>query len=638
MKQLRNRHFFLSDLILLAFACYLSYVLRLEALNIAPYWASFFLFSALALFVTPWFFWKVGLYARYWRYASVDELLLLTGTVTISALLIAASSFISSRLLLGSYPVPRSIPFLFLLLALAMTAGPRLIMRLMIRYNHRQSGRDNGMPVLIMGAGDVGTMIVRELQNKPHLSLEVVGFLDDDPLKQEMYIYGVPVLGKCSDLSRVIQSYHVRQVILAMPTAPGKMIRQIVTICEQVGVETRIIPAIYELLNGTVSVSQLREVDIEDLLRREPVQINTTDIQALIRGRRAMVTGGGGSIGSELCRQIANFQPDQLILLDHGENSVFYIEKELSKRFPELSIRPVIADIRNRTHLNTLIQSYRPEIIFHAAAHKHVPLMESNPCEAIMNNVLGTKNLVELAAQHQVGHLVMISTDKAVNPTSVMGASKRCAECILLSVARASGRPYVAVRFGNVLGSSGSVVPIFKQQIAAGGPVTITHPEMRRFFMTIPEAVQLVLQAATLGKGGEVFVLDMGQPVRIVDLARDLITLSGLRPDEDIEITFSGIRPGEKLFEELFIEGETYQRTRHQKIFMGQSAAQITQNPKLWQNIERLITAAQARNDKVIRPLLQQTVPEYQPKKIDHQHSTPRPQKQNMAMISHVQI
>lgn len=614
MTRLRNRHFFLSDLLLLLAAGYLSHVLRLESFDLGVYWPSFLFFAGVALFVMPFVFWRVGLYARYWRYASVDELLLLTGTVTAATLLIAALSIGGSRLVLGSYTVPRSIPFIFLLLALAATAGPRLAVRSTTRYGYRRMSREGAMPILVVGAGNAGLMIVREMQHNPQLGMEPVGFIDDDPTKQEMHIHGIPVLGDRSAIARVVQSYKVRRVIIAMPTAPGKVIREIVTICEEVEVETRTIPGIYELLDGTVGVRQLREVKIEDLLRRDPVQINAADLQNLLRGRRILVTGGGGSIGSELCRQIAQFQPAQLILLDQFENNVFYISNELQHHFPTLPLAPVIANIRDRAHLDAIYRKHRPEIIFHAAAHKHVPLMEHNACEAILNNVVGTRNLVELAAEHGVEQFVMISTDKAVNPTSVMGVSKRCAERIVQRVARTSGRPYVAVRFGNVLGSSGSVVPLFKQQIAAGGPVTVTHPDMYRYFMTIPEAVQLVLQAAALGNEGEIFVLDMGDPVRILDLARDLISLSGLHPDEDIEIVFTGLRPGEKLVEELSIEGEKHQRTLHEKIFVLKDDLRHHEDEaEVLQQIERLIAVAQSRDDQALRPLLRLAVPEYQP-------------------------
>jgi FlaA1/EpsC-like NDP-sugar epimerase len=359
-----------------------------------------------------------------------------------------------------------------------------------------------------------------------------------------------------------------------MPTAPGRAIRAVVETCERAGLRAKIIPGIYEMLDGTVSVNQLRDVQIEDLLRRKAVRTNTAAVAELVRGRCVLVTGAGGSIGSELCRQIVRFEPSELILVGNGENDIFCIEAELRAALPAgTRLTQVIADIRFADRINAILRQSRPEIVFHAAAHKHVPLMELNPAEAITNNVIGTRNLLRAALEAGVQHFVMISTDKAVNPTSIMGASKRVAELLVHQAARSSGRAFLAVRFGNVLGSSGSVVLTFKQQIARGGPVTVTHPDMCRFFMTIPEAVQLTLQAATLGRGGEVFTLDMGEPVKIVDLARDMITLSGLEVGRDIEIVFTGPRPGEKLYEELFVAGETYQRTVHEKIFVACDAS-----------------------------------------------------------------
>lgn len=612
MKRFRNRHFFISDVLLLPIAAYLSFVLRLEHTDLGQYWIGFLYFTLLAMLLTPLALRRTGIYSRYWRYASLNELLLLSGTVMAATLLTGVIG-IGSSLLFPVLRIPYSVPFIFLFLALAVVAAPRLAVRFAARYRRRGAGGGIRKPGLIIGAGDAGVMILRELQYNPQVGMDVVGFLDDDPRKLGAIIAGVPVLGDRSDLSKLIDSYHIQQVIIAMPTAPGKIIREIVKGCEELKTQVRIIPGIYELLDGTISVSQLREVNIEDLLRREPIQTNTDAIRELIVDKRVLVTGGGGSIGSELCRQIANLRPRQLLLIGHGENSIFHIQNELQARFPKVEMVGAIADIRDRPRLQALFEQFRPEIVFHAAAHKHVPLMEANPSEAITNNVLGTRNLVELAAEYDSSHFVMVSTDKAVNPTNVMGASKRCAERIVHQAARRGGRAYVAVRFGNVLGSRGSVVPLFKQQIAMGGPITITHEEIRRYFMTIPEAVQLVLQAAALGSGGEVFVLDMGEPVRIVDLARDLIRLSGLRPDEDIEIVFTQLRPGEKLFEELFIEGETYQPTAHKKIAILQSATHDPGNRTLDQDIERLIAAALRSDDLAIRSLLKQVVPEYQP-------------------------
>jgi FlaA1/EpsC-like NDP-sugar epimerase len=575
-------------------------------------------------------------------------LLLLAGSLTVGVVLTAALSLAIAFFISGAPNVPRSIPFIFLLLALVATAGPRLLVRLSARSTTtlRSNGRASHSaprPVLIMGAGDAGAMIVRELKNNPHLGLEPVGFLDDDLGKHDVRIHGIPVLGDRQAIPEMIAALRVKLVIIAMPTASGKTIREIIAVCGKAGVETRIVPGLYELLDGAVSVQQLREVQIEDLLRRAPVQIDAAQVATLVHGKRVLVTGAGGSIGSELCRQIARLDPAELVLLGHGENSIFDIHNELkglevgrwklesesragrstiveagahmisSLQPPTSVLHPIIADIREADRLHAVLEQYRPEVVFHAAAHKHVPLMESNEVEAVTNNVLGTRNLVRAAMQAGVTHFVLISTDKAVNPSSVMGTTKRLAELIVQQAARQSGQVFAAVRFGNVLNSRGSVIPFFRKQIAAGGPVTVTHPEMRRYFMTIPEAVQLVLQAAALGHGGEVFVLDMGEPVYIKDLACDLIRLSGLEPGHDIDVVFTGLRPGEKLSEELFSDREAYTRTQHQKVFVSQNGREreADQASCLDAGVDELIAAAQRGDADEVRRLLRTLVPEY---------------------------
>ncbi len=618
-RPLRNRYLFLGDVILLAAAAYFSYVLRLETFDMAEHWPGCLLFTGLAIVIVPLVFWRAGIYSHYWRYASVEELMLLAGSVTIGAVLAGSLTLIAARVLTSGWQMPRSIPPIFVLLTLAVTGGSRLLLRLAAPSNAywRSDGRTNGapgQPVFIMGAGDAGAMIVRELQNNPQLGLDPVGFLDDDRGKHEAKIHGVPVLGDRHAIPVAVKQHKVRQVIIAMPTAPGAEIRDIVRICGEAGVQARIIPGIYELLDGSVSVKQVRDVRIEDLLRREPVCTDISAVRDMVRGKQVLVTGAGGSIGSELCRQIARCEPAQLILLGHGENSIFEISNELQHLYPSVRATPVIADLRDYERLTAIFGRHRPEIVFHAAAHKHVPLMEANVEDVITNNVLGAIRLVEACIASGVTRFVQISTDKAVNPTSVMGASKRVAELIVQQAAHRTGRSYVAVRFGNVLGSRGSVVPFFQEQIAAGGPVTVTHPDMRRYFMTIPEAVQLVLQAAVLGKGGEVFVLDMGEPVRIVDLASDLIRLSGLEPGHDIEITFSGLRPGEKLFEEIFADREKFTRTIHDKIFVCRNGASPEGAPAtLDAFLATLIAAARSGEPTVIKRLLHELVPEYQP-------------------------
>ena len=639
-RPIRNRYLFLSDLCSLAAAAYVSYVLRLEKFDLGAHWPGLLLFTGLALVITPLIFGRAGIYSRYWRYASVEEMLLLAGAITIAVVLVGAISLAAVRFLPGDLLLPRSIPFIFLLLALGVTAGPRFALRLSARstLRKRSKGMEHGAQprtVLIMGAGDAGAMIVRELRNNPHLGLEPVGFLDDDLGKHDVKIHGVPVLGDRHAIPEVVAGYKVSQVIIAMPTASGAAIRDIMRICGETGVEARTIPGIYELLDGSVSVNQLREVRIEDLLRREPVHTDISAVSGMLQGKRVLVTGAGGSIGSELCRQILRCGPAQLVLVGHGENSIFEIHNELMRletgnwkleaetgiqqptssfQQPASRITPVIADIRFPDRIRAVFEHHLPEIVFHAGAHKHVPLMESNEVEAVTNNVLGTRNVVEAAVATGVERFLMISTDKAVNPTSVMGTTKRVAEIIVQQAAAQTGRLFVAVRFGNVLGSRGSVVPFFQRQIAAGGPVTVTHPDICRYFMTIPEAVQLVLQAAALGQGGEVFVLDMGEPVRIADLARDLIRLSGLEPGRDIEVVYTGLRPGEKLFEELFADSEAYTRTRHEKIFVccnGAGPRTVEGNSQMADGVQALIAAAQRGEAGEVRRLLRELVPEY---------------------------
>ncbi len=435
--------------------------------------------------------------------------------------------------------------------------------------------------VLIVGAGDAGFMLVREFEQQPHLGVHVVGLVDDDVTKINRTMGGVPVLGRHAEIPDIVKRHAVERIIIAMPSAGADVLRETMAICRDTDAELKTLPPVGELVAGRVRAQDVRDVRIEDLLRREPVATDLSAISGYLHGKRVLVTGAGGSIGSELCRQVCTFEPAQLVLLDHSENAVFEIDAELRERFPRVSLAPVIGDVRSRTKMEQVCAVYRPQVVFHAAAHKHVPLMEVNPDEAIANNVLGTRNVAEAAARCGAERFVMVSTDKAVNPGNVMGATKRLAELVVQGMQAAQGGQgsaaagpsetpggtrFVSVRFGNVLGSRGSVIPLFQRQIDQGGPVTVTHPDMTRYFMTIPEAVQLILQAAAMGRGGEVFVLDMGEPVRIADLAHDLIRLSGLVPGKDIDIVYTGVRPGEKLFEELVNDGETVRKTSHEKI------------------------------------------------------------------------
>ncbi len=550
-----------------------------------------------------------GLFSGMWRYTGARDLVALAKAATLSTLVFAGF------LVIGGYRgYPRSILVIDWLLTMILVGGVRFGIRSLwqLAATVAQGKKGDRRRILVVGAGNAGEMLVREMQRAHGGRYEPIGFADDDHSKRRIRIHGVPVLGSLAEVPAIVKDGRIDEVVIAIPSANGKEMRRIVEACKPAGVPLRTIPGIDQLIDGRVTVNQLRSVAIEDLLGRAQVSLDTESISTLLHGRVVAVSGAGGSIGSELCRQIARFGPERLLLLERAENALFEVHRELVKRFPHVEMVPCIADIGDRPRLSTLFARFRPSVVLHAAAHKHVPMMELNPGEAFKNNVGGTRALADVSHECGVEHFVMISTDKAVNPTSVMGASKRVAELYVQALSARSTTQFVAVRFGNVLGSAGSVIPIFKEQIAAGGPVTVTDPEMRRYFMTIPEASQLVLQAATMGKGGEIFVLDMGQPVKIVDLARDLISLSGLTPERDIEIKFTGLRPGEKLFEELSTEEEKADKTVHPSIFIGKLAAkpyeQVSQAiAGLLAECERLPMQELVAHVRVLVPELQRT-------------------------------
>lgn len=568
---IRNRYILIGDLILIVLAVLGTFVLRFElGVEFYEYLPFAYWMILVSLVVKPTVYYFFGLYRRLWLYASIKELLLIAVAVTAASVAVAVSMLLLYALnVVDSYI--RSVFVIDWLLSLITVGGLRLVIRLIAEMSQSptsgQAGTLRNKKVLIVGAGDAGAMVVRELKKNPQLNLIPVGFLDDNPTKLKQQIHGVPIVGTIPDLTRVLDRLHVNEVIIAIPSAPGRIVRMVADVARLKGVPFRTMPGIYELLGGKVSVSRLRDVDISDLLRRQPTRIRDEKVGSILTGKIVLVTGAGGSIGRELCRQIARWEPEQLIMLGHGENSIFEALLELKEAFPNLSIHPVIADLRDRTRLENVFAQHKPQVVYHTAAHKHVPLMELNVEEAVTNNIMGTKNLVEVSNEHNIDRLIMISTDKAIRPVNIMGATKRIAEMLVLEAGRRSGKSYSVVRFGNVLGSRGSVVPIFNKQIARGGPITITHPDMKRYFMTIPEAVYLVLQAAGMGQGGETFVLNMGQQVRILDLAEDLIRLSGLEPGRDIEIVFTGVRPGEKLSEDLWDEGFQFKSTEHPDIF-----------------------------------------------------------------------
>ena len=552
--------------------------------------------------------WWFGVFHGLWRYSGTRDLLSLLKAAAVSSLAIAT---IWAYWASGTFP--RSILILDFAFSILFVGGVRFGIRTIREVIVQITGprSTSGEPrrrLLVLGAGDAGEMLMREIVRTHGHRYQPVGFLDDAPGKQHERIHGVPVLGRLNDVKAIAERERVDEIILAIPSMTGVEIRRVVERCRPTGASLRTVPGVDSLIDGKVTVSQLTNVAIEDLLGREPVTLDTVAIEEFIKGRVVLVTGAGGSIGSELCRQVCRFKPKTLLLVEQAENNLFEIHRTLIAEAKDVNVIPYVADICDSRRLEAIFDAERPAVVFHAAAHKHVPMMEANPGEAIKNNVFGTKKVADTADRFGVEKFVMVSTDKAVNPTSVMGVSKRAAELYIQSLSQRSKTHFLAVRFGNVLGSAGSVVPIFKQQIAKGGPVTVTHPEMTRYFMTIPEACQLILQAGTLGRGGEIFVLDMGEPVKIVDLARDLIRLSGYE-DGSIAITFTGMRPGEKLFEELSFNAEKAEKTRHPKIFVG-----ILQAPAfdtVARGFEQLHALSDGSSPERIRAAFKALVPEY---------------------------
>lgn len=550
--------------------------------------------------------WIFGVYRRLWRYTGLTEVLELgISILTVTTLVFTVRGM--RWLSVEGNQLSFSIIFIECGLAFLLAVSQRVLRRLQTEHSQRRHWRQ---PVrkraILVGAGEAGQMVTRELAQRPDVGVDIIGVLDDDPHKVHNRIGNLTVFGTSADLPRLVEDLFVDQVIIAMPSAPPAEIRRIVEMCRMAEVETRILPGLFDLINGRVSVNQLRDVSLADLLGREPVELDTGSIAGYIEGRCVLVTGAGGSIGSELCRQIMHFQPSSLILVGKGENSIFFIGQELKDRAEPVEIKSIIADVRDRKRMRHIFAKFRPQVVFHAAAHKHVPLMEDNVSEAISNNVGGTQAVAELASEFGVETFVLVSSDKAVNPSSVMGATKRMAELIIQDLAKRSRTKYVAVRFGNVLDSRGSVIPTWRKQIAAGGPVTVTHQDAYRYFMLIPEAVQLIIQAGALGSGGEIFVLDMGKPVRIADLAHDLIQLSGLRPGQDIEIKFIGLRPGEKLHEELLTAEEGLTKTIYEKIFVGKP--QPIDRSELANRLNVLLQAAERDEESTIRNCLNTAV------------------------------
>ncbi|MHA6533621.1 polysaccharide biosynthesis protein [Paenibacillus sp. BAC0078] len=590
---------FLIDLAIIWFSIVTSYMFRFYNHIPQEYVVQMLLFGLIATIAFGGSLIYFGLYRRMWQYASIGEIISVIKAIVVGAVLSFTVAFIV---------LPERVPFSIEVRAmetiLLLVGGVRFFWRVV--SSDRINNKDTETHTLIVGAGDCGILIAKEMMGPSFAHTRLVGFIDDSADKYHLSILGVPVLGNRYDIPRIAKEREIHEIIIAMPSVSKTEISEIINLAKATGAKLKIIPALNDLIAGKISVKKLRDVSVEDLLGREPIIADLNSILGYVHNKTVLVTGAGGSIGSELCRQIAPFTPGKLLILGHGENSIYTIEMELRKSFPDLNIVTVIADVQDRTRMMEVFQDHNPQVVFHAAAHKHVPLMERNPGEAIKNNVFGTRNVADCADKFGTERFVLISSDKAVNPTSVMGATKRIAEMYVQSLNTTSPTKFSAVRFGNVLGSRGSVIPAFKQQIAAGGPVTVTHPEMVRYFMTIPEAVQLVIQSGSFANGGEVFVLDMGQPVKILTLAEDLITLSGYEPYKDIEITFTGIREGEKLYEELLTAEENLGSTQHDRIFIGRPDV-ISQN-QLELELKRLERVL-AEDGDAIRAVINQIVP-----------------------------
>jgi FlaA1/EpsC-like NDP-sugar epimerase len=604
---------FAFDLCAVAITWLLAYVIRFNGPVPDVFWYSGLHVLTWVLVIYALMFRSYGLYRGMWVFASLPDLVRIAKAVCVGAVCIV----IGSALLQPIPVVPRSVLIVSPMLLFLVMGGSRALYRAAKEF-HRYGGLvGQGKPVLVLGAGNAGANLVRELKRSGEWRL--AGLLDDDPVKQGREIYGYRVLGVISDLQRITAELKVEHVIIAVPSASVEVHRRIATLCVRAGVRAMTLPALTPLTQGQAFLSRVRQIDLEDLLGRDPVAIDTADVNALLKNRVVMVTGAGGSIGSELCRQILRFAPVQLIAFDISEFAIYRLNEELRDKFPEVSVVPIIGDAKDSLLLDQVLSRYCPHIVFHAAAYKHVPLMEQiNTWQAVRNNVLGTYRVARAAIRHDVAHFVLISTDKAVNPTNVMGASKRLAEMACSALQQSGGRTqFETVRFGNVLGSAGSVIPKFQEQIARGGPVTVTHPEITRFFMTIPEASQLVLQASSMGHGGEIFILDMGKPVRIADLAHDLIRLYGFS-EEQIRVVFTGLRPGEKLYEELLADDEATTRTPHPKLRIAK-AREIPES--FIDNLLPWLMQHRVPTDEEVRRDLRRWVPEYQPASAPALHS-----------------
>lgn len=601
----------LIHLLQAAFTNYLAFVLRFEFVVAPAYVQHLKLYLPALLIIRLVSYLSFGLYKDLWRYSSVNDLVKIVKSTTVGSVLF----LIVVRYLFGDIAYPRSIYVIDWLLLIMMSGGSRLFIRVFREYTQSEI---SGKRVLIIGAGDAGEMIVRDMKNNPKNSYDPIGFIDDNPRKKGLSIHGVPIFGPRSMLKVLIEKYSPKEILIAMPSAGQRNINEIYELCKPFNIQIKTLPAMRDIINGNVTVSQIKPLSLEDLLQREPVRTDIESVKQYVQGKTVLVTGAGGSIGAELSRQIFEYGPSRLILFDRYENGLFQIDRELNERKPaslqagkpESSIVTFVGDMRDRAGLDLLFSRHKPQIVFHAAAHKHVPLMEHNPIEAVKNNIFGTKNLLEFSAAHGVAEFVMISTDKAVNPTSIMGATKRVAEMLTIGMKGNSSTKFLVVRFGNVLGSNGSVVPIFREQVQRGGPLTVTHREMKRYFMLIPEAVSLVLIAAASGEDGHIYVLDMGEQIPIVSLAENLIRLSGFVPHEDIRIEFTGLRPGEKMYEELFDISEEMVHTSHEKLRVALPAG-IPSAGELYSHLEALEKIVAAGSLDLLVDELRKIIPNF---------------------------
>ena len=626
----------MGDVFFLSSSYVLGYMLRFEFHIPEPFFAimqktliPIILFKIIC-------FYAFKLYKGMWRYTGVADLLNIIRATVFTTMAIMIGVLIMNRF--EGYP--RSVFVIDAVLTLLFISGFRFAIRLSMASNGNPfsmllgNGYKQGKRLLIIGAGSAGEKIMREIRDNARLDYRIVGFLDDNHNKLNRMIHGVPVLGKVDQVKEVAEKEGIEEILIAVPSATGRQMKGIVQLCEGTKITYKTIPGIGELINGRVSVKCIRDVSYEDLLGREPVRLEKERIGGYLEDRRVLVTGAGGSIGSELCRQIARYNPSSLVLLDRTEKNLYDIEMDMWRSFPYIKYSPVLGDIRHKDQMLKIFEEYRPEVVFHAAAYKHVPMMEIHPWEAVYNNILGTKHIVEIADYLGVKRFVLVSTDKAVNPANVMGATKRVTELLVQAHAKSRSTKFMAVRFGNVVGSSGSVIPLFKKQIEHGGPITVTHPEVTRYFMTIPEAVQLILQAGSMGKGGEVFILDMGVPVKIADIARDLIRLSGLEPDRDIEIKYIGLRPGEKLYEELVVVGEEIAATEHEKILVLRNGKHSMLSEDLETRISDLVELADAKDAFGLKKTLREIVPEYIPQERDGEPAPLSPKEREHSVDS----